>query len=246
FTGGINTTSTFAGAGVQSIVFNGAGWNGNIAVATNPIIGNGLVVKGAGGGTLLLATSNSYSGGTQLKGGVLVISDDSNLGAPGTTLTYQPNNSSGTLLTLAPVIGTRTVNMNTGVGTIDTQGFNSVFGNLTGTGTMNVVGGGNVSFISVKPAGLLVGSSSAAGGAGTVTVTGARSSTNVGQLTSLTIAGAPDAWTAGLDTGQNDLIVTAGNVTTIANQIKSGFHSGDWNGTGIRSNAAASAASSGH
>jgi hypothetical protein len=61
-------------------------------------------------------------------------------------------------------------------------------------------------------------------------------------LSTLTILGGTDAWTGKLDLGGNDLIVSAGNLTTITNQIKSGLNaaaSGYWNGNGITSSTAA-------
>jgi hypothetical protein len=61
-------------------------------------------------------------------------------------------------------------------------------------------------------------------------------------LSTLTILGGMDAWTGKLDLGGNDLIVSAGNLATITNQIKSGLNaaaSGYWNGNGITSSTAA-------
>jgi hypothetical protein len=57
---------------------------------------------------------------------------------------------------------------------------------------------------------------------------------------SLTIAGSADSWTGQLDLGNNSLIAHNGNVSTITNQVKSGFNNGQWNGEGIDSSAASS------
>src|SRR5581483_407635 len=80
----------------------------------------------------------------------------------------------------------------------------------------------------------------------TVSVSSARATANTGTLNTLTIAGATNAWTAALDTGSNDLVVASGDLPTITNQIKSGYHNGNWGGTGIQSSAAAAAVGSGH
>jgi hypothetical protein len=63
---------------------------------------------------------------------------------------------------------------------------------------------------------------------------------NVTVLTSLALAGNPDAWTSRLDLADNDMIVQGGDLSTITNQIKNGLAAGDWNGPGISSSAAAS------
>ncbi len=64
-------------------------------------------------------------------------------------------------------------------------------------------------------------------------------------LTSLSIAGSPDAWTGTLDIGNNGLVIAYGSsadpYVTIDNQIKSGFNGGTWTGTGITSSLAAAA-----
>jgi parallel beta-helix repeat protein len=64
---------------------------------------------------------------------------------------------------------------------------------------------------------------------------------NVLQVNTLTFGGSSNNWQGTLDLWNNDLIVKSGNLSTLTNQIKSGFNSGHgyWNGTGIRSSAAA-------
>ena len=64
-------------------------------------------------------------------------------------------------------------------------------------------------------------------------------------LTSLSIAGATNAWTGTLDIGNNGLVVAYGSgadpYATIDNQIESGYNGGVWGGTGITSSLAAAA-----
>lgn len=60
-------------------------------------------------------------------------------------------------------------------------------------------------------------------------------------LGALTIGGSADAWSAGLDLFDNDLIVRSGNLANILNQLKSGYDHGTWIGQGIFSDTLASA-----
>ena len=61
------------------------------------------------------------------------------------------------------------------------------------------------------------------------------------QTKSLTIAGSTNNWTGTLDLANNDLIAHAGNLGQLINQVKFGFHSGNWQGSGgILSSTAAS------
>lgn len=72
-----------------------------------------------------------------------------------------------------------------------------------------------------------------------------RAGANTSSAISVTIAGATDAWTSTLDTNANDLVIDyigATPLATVQNQLKSGYNSGAWTGTGITSAAAATAA----
>ncbi|HTQ39316.1 MAG TPA: autotransporter-associated beta strand repeat-containing protein [Pirellulales bacterium] len=95
FNGGllqINGTSLVT---LNSHVVNWSTFNGGFDIANSAntftvsqnIGGNGSFTK-AGAGTLVLSGMNSYSGGTILTGGVLSVSDDSNLGAVGSPITF--------------------------------------------------------------------------------------------------------------------------------------------------------------
>jgi hypothetical protein len=55
----------------------------------------------------------------------------------------------------------------------------------------------------------------------------------------LSIAGTTSSWTGKLDVGDNDVIIHNGNISTITNQLSSGYAGGSWNGNGIDSSAAA-------
>ncbi|MCP5176363.1 MAG: autotransporter-associated beta strand repeat-containing protein [Moraxellaceae bacterium] len=72
-TGGIDTALDASG-------------NKTEVTVTSKIQGNGAFVK-AGEGTLVLSADNLYAGGTQIKGGVLAVNKDSNLGLQSTDIT---------------------------------------------------------------------------------------------------------------------------------------------------------------
>ena len=57
---------------------------------------------------------------------------------------------------------------------------------------------------------------------------------------SLSIAGATNAWTGKLDLSNNDLDVQNGNLAMLTDQLRQGYDGGTWNGSGgIISSAAA-------
>jgi len=67
----------------------------------------------------------------------------------------------------------------------------------------------------------------------------------VSNVSTLTIAGGTDAWTAKLDLTNNSAVVDytgASTLTTVQNQIKNGYGGGAWGGNGISSSSAAAAA----
>lgn len=119
----------------------------NTSSATGTKI-NGLVEGGGslikqGNGVVTLSHANTYSGGTQIKGGTVAISSDDNLGDANTALIL----NDGTLQTDAAVtLGAgRTIGLNSGGGTLDSNGFNStVAGNLQGAGKLTKSGAGSV------------------------------------------------------------------------------------------------------
>jgi len=140
--------------------------SGTAATASSTISGNLLnnlaLVLNEPSGTLTLSGANTYTGGTTLTAGTLAISADSQLGTGGLTF------NGGTLKTTAAVSDARAVTLNSGGGTIDTDGQNDLFsGVFSGTGALTVL-------------------SSAAGGV--LTLSGTNTYTGATTITSGTLA----------------------------------------------------------
>ncbi|WP_395346358.1 autotransporter-associated beta strand repeat-containing protein [Variovorax sp. UC122_21] len=123
---------------------------GMTATITAAIGGTGGLVKDDGG-TLVLGGNNSYAGGTTVKGGILQISADNNLGAAGTGLSLD-----GGTLRIATGSGSlfvpRTVALGTGGGTLDVGNSNfAVGGPISGKGQLTVTGkGGGFSLVAAN------------------------------------------------------------------------------------------------
>lgn len=97
---------------------------------TNSLVKTGL-------GTAILATANSYTGGTTISGGVLRVSGDSALGASGgVTISDAATWQAGGTLT-----SSRAITLGTGGGQIDTDGQAVTLGTVTGTALTKLGGG---------------------------------------------------------------------------------------------------------
>jgi autotransporter-associated beta strand protein len=123
-------------------VGDGTGTSAGMTATINAAIGGtGGLVKDEGG-TLVLGGNNSYTGGTTVKGGILQISADNNLGAAGTGLALD----GGTLRIATgsgPLFVPRTVALGVGGGTIDVGNSNfAVSGPISGNGQLRVTGKG--------------------------------------------------------------------------------------------------------
>jgi autotransporter-associated beta strand protein len=104
------------------------------------ISGAGLLIK-VNPGLLALTGTNSYSGGTSIKGGTLSVVNDNNLGASSATLVLD----TGTLQTNAGIISSRNIELTDNGGVIDTNGFDSTLsGVLSGTGLFTKEGSGTL------------------------------------------------------------------------------------------------------
>ena len=219
-------TLTAGAAGALSLV-NGTGGtalftvdNGVTSLINAPVDGTGKLQK-SGAGTLVLAGSNSYSGGTSLSAGTLVLRTDSALGSSALTL------ASGTSLR-ADISDVQLNNgmVFSGVSNIQVDGTTNLTLNGTvsgaggllkiGTGTL-VLNGNNTQLGNtwLNAGGLVLGSSSALGAGGLNTahgttldssLPGALVGNNVMISGNLTVLGTRDMSLTGIVSGSGDLI----------------------------------------
>jgi autotransporter-associated beta strand protein len=94
-------------------------------------------------GTLVLTGTNTYTGGTNIAGGVLSISSNANLGNSGGVLTVQ---NGGTLATTATLASTRSVALGAGGGIFDVAPgtTTTLLGAVSGPGSLSLTDGGTL------------------------------------------------------------------------------------------------------
>jgi fibronectin-binding autotransporter adhesin len=183
------------------------------------ISGTGAVVK-EGSGTFTLSGVNTYFGGTTINGGTVSVGNDNNLGDPSGGLTFDD----GTLLTTAGITSSRTVTLNTGGGTVDTNTFDSTLsGVIGGVGrlTKNGLGTLTLSGVNTYSGGTTIND-------GTVSVS---NDNNLGDVAStLTFDGGTLLTTAGINSARS-VVLNAGGGTIDTNSFNSIFSS-DISGAG--------------
>jgi len=146
---------TFNPAGSGNYVITGgsinlANANTSITFNTSATISSQLVGSGglsmAGSGTLVLTTTATYTGGTQINGGILNINGDAALGAASGPLTFTGNGTLQAGIDGIALNASRTLTLNSGVtATIDTQAFNmSIAGSIGGQGSLTKTGSGTL------------------------------------------------------------------------------------------------------
>jgi autotransporter-associated beta strand protein len=207
--------------------------NAATAIVSGVISGTAGMIKG-GAGVLQLSANNNFSGGFQINVGTLAISSDSNLGAASNSGTLA--GGSGTLKTLAPVSSTRNLTVNAGAGNIDTDTFDSSFGQITGAGTLTKFGSGNLTVSTLRNQAMTVQ-------AGKVSIAAGRSTANTSNIKALTIT------SGALNLNDQDLVIDytgTSPLPAVQTALTSGFAGGSWTGSGINSDSAAAASSSAH
>ncbi|RUX64489.1 autotransporter-associated beta strand repeat-containing protein, partial [Mesorhizobium sp. M7A.F.Ca.CA.004.08.2.1] len=130
--------------GLQSIIRVGDGSAasaGYTATIASNLTGAGQLVK-TDAGTLVLAGTNTYTGGTAINGGTVQISSDSNLGGFPGVLSLD----GGTLHTTAGIASGRFVTLNAGGGTFDIDGATNLAlgGTIAGVGALTKQGDGTL------------------------------------------------------------------------------------------------------
>jgi hypothetical protein len=115
----------------------------------------------------------------------------------------------------------------------------SLLGTLTASGrSLSKAGAGTLTVNNVRAQSLSING-------GTVAIAPNGTPAGTSALSALSIAGAPDAWTAELDLANNDVVLHTGGANKqieflrLHNQVKQGFNNGDWKGLGITSATAA-------
>jgi fibronectin-binding autotransporter adhesin len=216
----LNSSATFDVAAATAVTLSGA------------ISGQNALFK-TGAGTLVLSGNNIFNGSTNINGGIVRASAESNLGAPGNSIRL----GGGTLNVTGSLISTRPINVNA-ASTIDvnsgaaliTSGSASGAGDLTkaGAGSLSVGGGGSFGNVTIA-----AGSFTSAAGTltlaslnnqGTFTVSGGTLTANaVTNLSSGTLSGgmwrvvSPGTLSFGAST------VTANAATVTLDGASSGF-----------------------
>jgi autotransporter-associated beta strand protein len=140
--------------------------DGTFAINRSDTFTFGGVISGTGAfaqiglGTTTLTAANTYSGGTIINGGVLAVAADANLGAATGGLSF----GGGTLQFLSGFTSNRAVTLNTGGGTVDTNGNSATLGGSisgsgpftkTGIGTLTLSGASSYSGATAVNAGTL-------------------------------------------------------------------------------------------
>jgi autotransporter-associated beta strand protein len=140
-----NAPSAVTISGAPQVLLGGAVTFLNSSPSQNwtvsaPVGGAGSLVK-TGVGTLVLSGANTYSGGTTVNAGTLLVNSNSALGDSAGGLSLQ----GGTLKTSAAISSGRGVSLSGG-GTVDTNGFDSTLsGVVGGTGALTKTGAGVLS-----------------------------------------------------------------------------------------------------
>jgi len=131
-------------SGTQSFIEVGDGSAddaGITATIASELAGSAELVKG-GGGTLILSSNNSYTGGTEIDAGVLKISSDQNLGDASGALTFD----GGALEATASFTSARNITLDSGGGILAADsGVNlTLNGGIDGAGGLTKTGTGQV------------------------------------------------------------------------------------------------------
>jgi len=196
--------------------------------------------------SLVFDNANSYS----LSGGTIVLSAytqadiDTNPGNETVLL----SGINGTLISRSGshTIGSNIVLNTPLVATVNPGSTLAVTGDLiTNNRNVTKAGGGTLVVKNVRTSGSLSTTGALTVSGGTLRVAANGTDTGVSNVSTLSIAGVTDAWTARVDLNNNSLVVDytgSSPLATVMNQLKAGYNGGAWGGNGVDSSSAAAAA----
>jgi fibronectin-binding autotransporter adhesin len=139
---------TLSGGTIQNGALNASAFGVQAGTVSAALGGAGALTK-SGGGIVTLSAANTYSGGTSLNAGTLKVSADNNLGAATGGLTF----NGGTLQLGASfdLSSSRAITLNSGGGTVATNGFNTTIAQaISGTGGLTKAGPGTLTLAGVN------------------------------------------------------------------------------------------------
>jgi len=253
---GINSSGQIVGYGI----YNGSNsaflltpeaasltWNNALTIGPadpNPTTDNNNDQQPTDGKTWDVNTTQNWNGGSTTVDTIF---------SNGDYVTFNDNNNGHYLVQILTTVqpGSTTVNTAAAYNFIGNGGIGGTGGLVKlGTGSLSLslsdtyTGGTNVSAgtLYLNSNGSLPAGGALTIGAGAAVITASHGTGSRFLLapTTLSIAGSTNAWTGRLDLADNDLVVQAGNLATITNQVKQGYSNGTWNGSeGIVSSAAA-------
>ena len=223
-------TMSLLGGEIDSLVPS-INQNGGVITGRGSMLFHGLT--NANTGTIALSAGLSDFTGTLTNNGTVIITGGGTATfydavANGINSQFRVSTNS-TAVFLGNVTG---LSAFTGNGIKDFEGSASA-GPILTSGSSIVAGGSSLVADSIREVALNVI------GSGKITPNGTSAGTS--RVQSLTIDGTTDNWDGKLDLSNNAMIVDytgASPIATIANQIKSAFHGGDWQGNGVTSSTA--------
>lgn len=211
-TPGADTTVTVSGTVVPAAI-NVSASTSHTFTGSGSINGTGVLTK-SGSGNLTIGTANSYSGGTTVNGGKVIVGTDAALGSGSVTL------GAGALNTTASISTARSFAVNDAASTIEvnTGATYTVSGAVSGTGTLNKTGDGA---LTVSNTTSLTGGANVTAGTLTAANIGGTASTATIHVNSGATMNFTGGDVANTLTGSGSVVNTAG--TVVFNGDNSGF-----------------------
>jgi autotransporter-associated beta strand protein len=243
-------TGSFSFSGSSSLTLNGqvtlrsdkivSQGGGRAVIFNGAIVGTGGITK-VGAGSFIFNGTNSYSGNTSISNGFISVNDFTQLGTATSPITMGGGTSTGALVVRAADQSTnRGLTINPGGASLDYAGGLTINGPITASvpasGSLFKVGSGVLTTGSIRIGGTLDVPSSAV----VIKPDGSDAASN--RVGVLALAGSTGSWGSKLDLNNNKLVIDytgASPLAQIADQIKSGYANGAWNGNGITSTSAA-------